>query len=334
MPTQSKPLDIELGKVRDGYPALARWISCDSDSEPFVFRKFARLSARHILHLQAKLITLEHEIDRLDEAAKTSSDPEARQASRRYETLIKYKDDETRKEKERIKKLEDLGDLLKEYRKYFFYEEGFEKAYDIDETLLRQTQICDLKPPSTRVLSTYRSYLEGTGIRADGLETLPLLSGRAKDFLSPETEGDLIALKTPTEQDFLSRYLQDHWAFQTRQPAELLDRTTIYKNSHVVRTVAAISMIMAAILLISAILSLHVVTSDKAKLGLVAMYTVVFALSVALLTNAKRAEVFAATAAYAAVLVVFVSGELGGASGRQCLVKMEEGVFRAVRCPG
>jgi hypothetical protein len=33
------------------------------------------------------------------------------------------------------------------------------------------------------------------------------------------------------------------------------------------------------------------------------MYTALFALSVALLTTAKRAEVFAAAAAYAAVLV-------------------------------
>jgi hypothetical protein len=33
-----------------------------------------------------------------------------------------------------------------------------------------------------------------------------------------------------------------------------------------------------------------------------------------LLTNARRDQIFAATAAYAAVLVVFVSGNLGGAS--------------------
>ncbi len=42
-------------------------------------------------------------------------------------------------------------------------------------------------------------------------------------------------------------------------------------------------------------------------------FTVGFAISVGLLTNARRAEVFAATAAYAAVLVVFVSGNLGNA---------------------
>ena len=39
-----------------------------------------------------------------------------------------------------------------------------------------------------------------------------------------------------------------------------------------------------------------------------------FAICVGWLTNARRDQIFAATAAYAAVLVVFVSGTLGGAS--------------------
>lgn len=44
---------------------------------------------------------------------------------------------------------------------------------------------------------------------------------------------------------------------------------------------------------------------------MVALFTFLFAAFVALLTNARRAEVFGATAAYAAVLVVYVSAALG-----------------------
>jgi hypothetical protein len=51
-----------------------------------------------------------------------------------------------------------------------------------------------------------------------------------------------------------------------------------------------------------------------------------------LCTNARRAEVFAATAAYAAVLVVFVSGDLGGSKSEQCLVQLEGGAFKMVSC--
>lgn len=51
---------------------------------------------------------------------------------------------------------------------------------------------------------------------------------------------------------------------------------------------------------------------DQKKLGLIAGYTIAFATCIGLATNAKKAEVFAACAAYSAVLVVFVSGDLGG----------------------
>lgn len=50
---------------------------------------------------------------------------------------------------------------------------------------------------------------------------------------------------------------------------------------------------------------------NQVKLGLIAGYTVAFAMAIGLVTNAKRAEIFAASAAYAAVLVVFVGGNLG-----------------------
>ena len=50
--------------------------------------------------------------------------------------------------------------------------------------------------------------------------------------------------------------------------------------------------------------------------------------------NKRKAEVFAATAAYAAVLVVFVSSDLGGMNTVQCLIQLEGGIFKVVGCPG
>ena len=51
--------------------------------------------------------------------------------------------------------------------------------------------------------------------------------------------------------------------------------------------------------------------SWKVRLGIVALFTSLFAFVVGLLTNARRAEIFGSTAAYAAVLVVYVSQGLG-----------------------
>lgn len=62
-------------------------------------------------------------------------------------------------------------------------------------------------------------------------------------------------------------------------------------------------------MLFGAIYVLHYVKHMDKRLPLVASFTIMFALCIALLTNARRAEIFAATAAYAAVLVVFISGQ-------------------------
>ena len=334
MNTMASQTQVELGYHRDGFPALAAWMNRDPDHETFVFRKFNRLGARSILHSQSRLVALEKEIDDLDEEARTSDDFEAQQSSRRYETLIRHAEDPNRPEKRRIKKLEELEKLLKEYCKCTRKPDRTKTSmtYEIDEMLLLQSQIAAYKGPTNRVLNTCRDYVEGRAFDSANKGAMPIISGRAKDFLSEKA--DLIALRRSTEEDVLSRYLQDHWPFPRREAKDPLDRTAIYKNKHVVRTVAFISLLLAALLLIGAIVSLHTVSSDEAKLGLLTMFTLLFAVSIALLTNARRPEVFAATAAYAAVLVVFVSGELGDSNSGQCLVQLENGIFKMIKCPG
>lgn len=60
-------------------------------------------------------------------------------------------------------------------------------------------------------------------------------------------------------------------------------------------------------LLLGATFLLLRLDDEKAQLGVTAIFTVLFAASVGVLTNARRAEIFGSAVAYAAVLVVFVS---------------------------
>jgi hypothetical protein len=108
--------DLELGHLREGYPSLAAWIARDPDHEAFVFRKFNRLAARNLLHLQSQLITLEHEIDQLDEEARQNADYEARQSSRRWETLVRRAGEGEELEEKRLAKTEELKTKIGEYR--------------------------------------------------------------------------------------------------------------------------------------------------------------------------------------------------------------------------
>lgn len=73
------------------------------------------------------------------------------------------------------------------------------------------------------------------------------------------------------------------------------------------------SAVLCGILLVGAMACLAALDRQlwRLRIGMVSLFTLLFAGLVAVLTNARRAEVFGATAAYAAVLVVFVSSGLG-----------------------
>jgi len=114
---KDKEPDVEIAHVRDGYPTLASWTSRDLDNETLIFRKFNRLAARNILHLQGHLVALEREIDVLDEEARFGDDGEAKQSSRRWETLMEHAKDVSRPEKKRVDKLDELNQKLREYCK-------------------------------------------------------------------------------------------------------------------------------------------------------------------------------------------------------------------------
>jgi ABC-type transport system involved in cytochrome c biogenesis permease subunit len=63
------------------------------------------------------------------------------------------------------------------------------------------------------------------------------------------------------------------------------------------RLVSIFSVFLAALLLVGAITSLYVVSNATSRIVLVAVFTTVFAASVGLLTNSRKVDIYAATAA-------------------------------------
>nr|GFD47893.1 hypothetical protein [Tanacetum cinerariifolium] len=128
-----------------------------------------------------------------------------------------------------------------------------------------------LNKPKPRVIAAYESYLNGTSLGGTKDNPKSIIFGSGGRFLQDPT--DLVALQKPSEEDSLSRFLQKHWLFRKRDSTDVLDGTTLYKNSHIIRTVAVIDLVLASILLIGAVVSLYYVSSPRAKLALVAVYT-------------------------------------------------------------
>lgn len=117
-PAQPEALEeIELGLRQYGYPALARWMAKDPDSETFIYRKFDQLSARNLLFLQCQLIELEEKLKKLDVEIRCSREPDLIKSQVRWETFVEKSEEEDGPVRRVMEVQVEVQKKLKEYRK-------------------------------------------------------------------------------------------------------------------------------------------------------------------------------------------------------------------------
>lgn len=179
-----------------------------------------------------------------------------------------------------------------------------------DDLLTAQSQVLTLPSPADRVKNVIHAYLKHE----------QCLHGLGKRVFF-EDESDFVALRPAQGEDRLSQFLTDHcnWMFEVSAPTYIVmfsltlsqkkrdpsrqpwDGVRYGPETRIAKAVGFISVVVAAILLIGAIMSLYFIKNPGWRLGLVAFWTSLFSLSVSILSTARRAEVFGAGAAYAAV---------------------------------
>jgi hypothetical protein len=200
------------------------------------------------------------------------------------------------------------------------------------EALIQAREVINFNPPSRRALSTFQRYFYTAKDKS-------VLIGCDANLL--EEPEDLIAL-VQSNDDRLSRMLRHIFGrcLSVRQKPFVLsdcdqkappslthhplnqDRRRnpepdleiyYFSESRIQLASYIISIFFSGVLLVGAMACLSLLNnySWKLRLGMVALFTSLFGAIIGLLTNAKRAEIFASTAAYTAVLVVYVSTNLG-----------------------
>ncbi|PMD28758.1 hypothetical protein L207DRAFT_521400 [Hyaloscypha variabilis F] len=312
--------DLEASKGRfpdperlDGFPSLSHFIA--EDTEGAIFLKFDRLSARNLLYLQSNLNELQArlgELDRIDAergvhdsgvqlSAKAYSDLKAkarwyqedRDAAMRKDDRTSAADDENATGAdafERVALHRQIKEAMRDYR----------------EALIQAREVMNFSPPSTRALSTLKRYFYTEKDKS------ALLGCDANLLDDPE---DLIAL-VQSDNDRLSGLLRHTFGrcFSDRKRNPQPDLEIYFFSENRIQLASyIISIFFSGILLLGAMACLSILNnrSWKLRLGIVALFTSLFGVVIGLLTNARRAEVFASTAAYTAVLVVYVSSNLG-----------------------
>ncbi|KAM7207231.1 hypothetical protein V8F20_002497 [Naviculisporaceae sp. PSN 640] len=100
---------------------------------------------------------------------------------------------------------------------------------------------------------------------------------------------------------------------KSRKIGKLVDEEAqlrLYSDSTLEKTSHIISVIISSTLPVLTIFVLNSLESTEKRLGLTVLFTAVFGILLAIFSTAKRAEIFAATATFAAVEVVFIGSAI------------------------
>jgi len=173
-----------------------------------------------------------------------------------------------------------------------------------------------LESPNTRSLNLFKKWMSGniclTGDDQHVWSEKILLAVGQEEKDNPHFK-DLITLKPRNADDAFTNWIFDtvvdpyHWyiGHWFKKP-ENGDPIVEYKDKKIVGVAKKITIVVACLLPVVSIVILYYIESLKVRLGTLAALTAVFAVCMELFTGADMPDIFAATAGFTAVCVVFV----------------------------
>ncbi|KAK6543639.1 hypothetical protein TWF694_000381 [Orbilia ellipsospora] len=285
----SKPIPVT--EVPIGYSRLAAFMDLEDDLA--IFRRFSRLHLRLLLYRQADIEELEEEIINLDKFEAEEARLNAKPESALNRSWRREKDLEERR-----------VELVKQLRKHM-------KAYD--DELFRFKQKLALKTATKGHIANLKNWMKRQTPR-------PLVPSEAQILLDAE---DICALQASSEDsavltDALRRWARDSCgclAFLFRKkgnPASEGDPSIKYYDRKWEDALTRIAYAtLVSVILIAGVIVLFYIDSPTGRLACLCVSTFLCGVVMALFTTAKKGEIMGATAAYCAVMVVFVGSTLG-----------------------
>lgn len=281
-----------LQEYPKGYPLLAAFQS--SESSWSIYRAFNYLHSRVILELQDELRVLEEQLSDLDEIDHLCGNTDRLQS--RSVELEEAKKEQTDSER--------LG-LIAKIR---------EKLVNYDEILVKARDLNAFQRPSHRDYGSFRTWF---------WNKKPISYESEEEYI--KRKEDLVTLRHGREWagfdgviENCIRKLDCKWIQKLFTTPELRAKTNdqcifYYSAERIAKLVGVIITSIIFILLVLPVVAMYKLTyidnrnSTFDAVGILVVFTLLFSAAMSLLTKAKRHELFAASAAYCAVLVVFIS---------------------------
>ncbi|KAI1350877.1 hypothetical protein F5Y01DRAFT_284593 [Xylaria sp. FL0043] len=272
-----EPLPVEVQKQPWKYVGYRRYTEfISSESDLLIFRRFGALNARVCLLLQDKLSLLEQKLFDLDKEYSRRSAHPINNGS--------FRDDI----EERAVLLDEIAHHLDRYNKFL-----------IQQSKLREY----IRAPSRDVKSLRTWHDNHQNVAIDEEEHRYL-----------EEDQDLIRLrscdKTPLRNwidNSLTLRTLSVWKKQSRAVPEYdASNVSYYSNTGMDAFASAVIVFIGASILITPIWILQAIENLQIKLAVITAFILVFLLLLSFVMVSKPFEALGATAAYAAVLMVFI----------------------------
>ncbi|KAL4983965.1 hypothetical protein BDW68DRAFT_181096 [Aspergillus falconensis] len=291
----------------EGYDKLAALMTGDKGLS--IFRSFKMLNTKNLLFLQAEIAIKEKELKEIMHKDRESGDKYRKMYSSSVR-LLKGMDEPS----EQWQKWLEIRELLEKVearglRRACAYAESAEA----DTAFAQHAQLLRLKPPHKRDLDTLRDWLDDNPICVFPVECKQWFGE------NDEERGDLVALSGRYENvDLLT-----NWVFRVVVP--LYDRFIVYfrqvigtgkdietgpvyyDDEEIIRATRITSIITSSVIPASSMLVLYLVNNMITRLIIIVVYNIGFSIIIGLLAKARRVEVFAASTAFAAVQVAFIT---------------------------
>jgi len=257
----------------EGYPGFSKWMASSEDF--LIFRRFNDLNVRAMLLMQDRIARKEEELEKIDEDARMGPDDLGDSSSLRNEP-----------QKDREKILDGLIPMLQKYNEYMLSFSQIRTRRSAQEYQIGNVEAWFWNHPAA-IVKEEQGYVRKAG-------DVVALVARVKSPLRLLLEKFSSVL---TCSLFRAKKRKD----QIQSPT-----TSYYSNTKFDAFVTTVLIFSGILLLLGPMWTLQYMTNNTKRLGVITAFILLFTSLLASATVAKPFEVLAATAAYSAVLMVFL----------------------------
>ncbi|KAF2263481.1 hypothetical protein CC78DRAFT_581369 [Lojkania enalia] len=311
--TETRTRNLE--ETPNGFPRLAAFQSSEANFS--LYRSFSYLHSRVLLDLQDEITCLErelHDIDLDDEA----EDPD-RLRSRELDIDRASNEGDTRNRRVIMREIKD-------------------KLMEYDDVLIKTRTLESFQRPSDRNYLSVRRYYHNTDPLMDAdmdsirskEDIVSIRSGREWANFDGSVESALGSFDNGLKKLFRLKEppLQDLFRTPELRAKSTNKYISFYSSSRIDKLINVMITFVIFILLVIPVVTMYRLTTtdghagaanDKSTsnintfnaVGVLIVFTLLFSAAMSLLTKAARHDIFAASAAYCAILVVFIGNFTG-----------------------